>query len=108
MQSYSYSEPLKFISFKLAGLIPEDFKVEEGLSSLSLIISSDGIFTQYEFSDKLFQPPEIGTSLSRLEDKYIKPVSMGGGVGVGGNYQILKDLHARTSQRTNNTTVLTL
>lgn len=56
---YNYSEPLFDISFKLAGVVPEIWSVEEGLSSINVEMSDNGVFTSYNLSSKIVAPPSI-------------------------------------------------
>jgi hypothetical protein len=56
---YSYSQPMFDISFKLAGAAPEIWNVSQGLSSMSIEVTENGVFTSYNMSTKIIQPPSI-------------------------------------------------
>jgi hypothetical protein len=56
---YSYTNKLFDINFKLAGVVPETWTVEDGLSSLNVEVTENGVFTTYNLSTKIIQPPSI-------------------------------------------------
>jgi hypothetical protein len=55
--AYSQSQPSRKMSFKTAGLFPITYNVEQGLSSINIEVSDNGIFTTYNFEDLVVQPP---------------------------------------------------
>ena len=57
--SYEMTSPQDRYSFKMAGLFPQTYGVLEGLSSVSINITDDGVFTNYVLEDKIIQPPSI-------------------------------------------------
>lgn len=44
-------------NLKLLGVMPEQFKVEEGLSSVQITVGDNGVYTDYTFEDKVVIPP---------------------------------------------------
>lgn len=76
---YSYSEPLFDINFKLAGVIPEIWNVEQGLSNLSVDIAENGVFTTYNLSTKIIQPPS--TSYMEQNLRFNKKIAFGNKLG---------------------------
>jgi hypothetical protein len=56
---YSYSKPFYNINFKLAGTVPEIWSVQQGLSSMSVEVTENGVFTEYGLSTKIIQPPSL-------------------------------------------------
>jgi hypothetical protein len=53
----SQIKPLKKASFKLAGSYPKKYTVDEGLVSVQITIGDDGVYTSYQFEDKIIKPP---------------------------------------------------
>jgi hypothetical protein len=65
--SYTNSQPSKKMSFKTAGIFPLRYGVSQGLSSISIEVSDNGIFTSYSFEDLIIQPPS-----DEYVEQYIK------------------------------------
>jgi hypothetical protein len=63
---YSYSNPLYSIDFKLAGAIPEIWNVQQGLSSIQVEITENGVYTSYNLSTKIIQPPSLAYTEQNL------------------------------------------
>jgi hypothetical protein len=57
--SYTMNSPQDRYAFKMAGLFPVKYGVLDGLSSVSINITDDGVFTNYVLEDKIIQPPSI-------------------------------------------------
>lgn len=55
--AYTQSQASRKMSFKTAGIFPVKYSVEEGLSSVNIEVSDNGIFTSYNFEDSIVQPP---------------------------------------------------
>lgn len=51
------SDPFKKVSFKLAGVFPKKYQVEDGLVSIQISIGDDGVYTTYAFEDQIIKPP---------------------------------------------------
>jgi hypothetical protein len=54
---YSSPEPQKTMSFKTAGIFPLKYNCSQGLSSLQISITDDGVYTNYSFEDLIIEPP---------------------------------------------------
>jgi len=76
---YSYSKPLFDINFKLAGVIPEIWSVDQGLSNLSVDITENGVFTTYVLSTKIIQPPS--TSYMEQNLRFNRKIAFGNKLG---------------------------
>lgn len=50
-------KPVKKASFKLAGSYPKDYGVDKGLVSVQITIGDDGVYTSYQFEDRIIKPP---------------------------------------------------
>lgn len=55
--AYTQSQPSRKMSFKTAGIFPVRYGVDQGLSSVNIEVSDNGIFTSYSFEDSIVQPP---------------------------------------------------
>lgn len=55
--AYTNSQPSKQMSFKMAGIFPVFYSVSQGLSSINIEVSDNGVFTSYNFEDLIIQPP---------------------------------------------------
>jgi len=68
--AYTQSQPSKKMSFKTAGLFPLQYSVNQGLSSISIEVSDDGVFTTYNFEDLIVKPPS-----DSYIDQYLKDIA---------------------------------
>jgi len=66
--AYTNSQPSKKMSFKMAGLFPIRYVVSQGLSSVSMEVSDNGVFTSYSFDDLIIQPPSDEYTEQYLRD----------------------------------------
>jgi hypothetical protein len=89
--SYEMTEVQKTASFKVAGLMPVQYTVSDGLSSIQITVSDNGIYTSYSFEDKVVQPPSEDYIMQNLIDK-IRPVgSLNGNMPTTNEINFLKD-----------------
>lgn len=64
---YSQSEPTRRASFKMAGIFPEQYGINQGLSNVSINITDNGVFTNYVLEDKIISPPSAEVLSQRLK-----------------------------------------
>lgn len=55
--AYTMADVRHKASFKVPGVVPLSYKVSDGLSSLQLTVTDNGVYTDYSFEDKIIQPP---------------------------------------------------
>lgn len=72
---YFYNKPLYSIDFKLAGVVPQIWSVQQGLSSINIEITENGVFTSYNLSTKIIEPPSISYTEQNL--RFIKKPAFG-------------------------------
>jgi hypothetical protein len=77
--SYSMTSPQSKYSFKMAGLFPVVYGVRDGLSSVSINITDDGVFTNYVLEDKIIQPPSINVIEQFLKNNAVPQRTIGDG-----------------------------
>jgi hypothetical protein len=70
---YSYSDPLFDVSFKLAGVVPEVWDVNQGLSSMTVEVTENGTFTTYGFGTKIIQAPGVSYMEQNLRSQKRSP-----------------------------------
>ena len=75
--SYTNSQPSRSMSFKMAGLFPVIYNVSQGLSSINIEVSDNGIFTSYSFEDLIIQPPSDEYVEQYLRDSLLSKKSVG-------------------------------
>jgi hypothetical protein len=81
--AYTNDQPSKKMSFKMAGIFPVSYSVSQGLNSVNIEVSDNGIFTSYSFEDLIIQPPSDDYVEQYLKDSlqpkqnigYLKPYS---------------------------------
>jgi len=61
------SYPSEDIQFKLAGIYPEHYSIEDGLDSFSISVDENGFFTNYNLSSKYAQP--ISQEMLKLKNR---------------------------------------
>ena len=67
--AYSQVTPQKTVSFKLPGICPQIWGVDQGLNSMQITISEGGAYTSYSFEDKVIMPPSDDYLQQYLIDK---------------------------------------
>jgi hypothetical protein len=75
--SYTNSQPSRSMSFKMAGLFPVIYNVSQGLSSINIEVSDNGVFTSYSFEDLIIQPPSDEYVEQYLRDSLLSKKSVG-------------------------------
>ena len=75
--SYTNSQPSKKMSFKTAGIFPLVYNVSQGLSSMNIEVSDNGVFTSYGFEDLIVQPPSDSYAEQYIRDSLRPPRSVG-------------------------------
>jgi len=90
--NYEMTEVQKTASFKVAGLMPvQNYGVSDGLSSVQITVSDNGIYTSYSFEDKVVQPPSEDYIMQNLIDK-TKPIgSLDGNMPTTNHINFLRD-----------------
>lgn len=90
--NYEMAEPQKTASFKVAGLMPvTNYGVVDGLSSIQITVSDNGIYTSYSFEDKVVQPPSEEYILQNLIDKTKAVGGLNGNMLTTSQVALLKD-----------------
>lgn len=56
---YNMSEVQTRASFRLAGIFPSSYGILQGLSSVSIVVTDNGVFTDYVLEDKVISPPSL-------------------------------------------------
>jgi hypothetical protein len=56
---YNMTEVQNRASFRIAGAFPVNYGVKDGLTNMSIIVTDNGIFTDYVLEDKIIEPPTI-------------------------------------------------
>lgn len=77
--SYTMNSPQDRYAFKMAGLFPQKYGVLDGLSSVSINITDDGVFTNYVLEDKIIQPPSINVIEQFLRNNAVPQRTIGDG-----------------------------
>ena len=75
--SYTNSQPSKKMSFKMAGVFPVTYNVSQGLNSINIEVSDNGVFTSYSFEDLIVQPPSDSYTEQYLKDSLLSKKSVG-------------------------------
>lgn len=76
--TYSQMEEQNKMGFKIAGVAPILYSTSQGLNSLQITISDEGVYTTYSLEDKIVQPPS-----ESYVDQYLKD-SLGPKKSIGG------------------------
>lgn len=64
---YAQDQPTKRVSFRMAGAFPAQYGVYQGLSSVSIVVDDNGVFTNYVLEDKIIEPPSTEVLNQRLK-----------------------------------------
>ena len=75
--AYTNSEASKKMSFKMAGIFPIIYTVSQGLSSMNIEVSDNGVFTSYSFEDLIVQAPSDSYAEQYLRDSLTPKKSIG-------------------------------
>jgi hypothetical protein len=67
---YEVTEPQRKINFRIAGAFPLTYNASQGLSSVSISIDDNGVYTSYAFEDKIINAPSDDYIESYLRDLY--------------------------------------
>jgi hypothetical protein len=65
------------MSFKMAGIFPVTYNVSQGLNSINIEVSDNGVFTSYSFEDLIVQPPSDSYMEQYLKDSLLSKKSVG-------------------------------
>jgi hypothetical protein len=65
---YKMTDAQNRASFRIAGAFSEKFDVLQGLSNVSIIVTDNGIYTDYVLEDKIIQPPTINILDQKLRN----------------------------------------
>jgi hypothetical protein len=86
------TEVQRTASFKVAGLMPiTQYGVADGLSSVQITVSDNGVYTSYTFEDKVVQPPSEGYFMQNLIDKTKAIGSLNGNMPTTNEINFLKE-----------------
>jgi len=66
--NYEVTEPQRTMSFKAAGVVPLLYDISQGLTSLNISISDNGVHTSYNFADQVIKPPSSESINTYLRD----------------------------------------
>jgi hypothetical protein len=97
LSKYSVTDEKDIINFRMAGVFPEEYHIENGLSSASVEISDKGSYTSYEFTDMYLEPPSQTALDQSFRNKrldmrlsYLNNLISAGGIAEGSNYKSLQ------------------
>ena len=90
--AYEMTEVQRTASFKVAGLMPiTQYSVADGLSSVQITVSDNGVYTSYTFEDKVVQPPSEDYFMQNLIDKTKAIGSLNGNMPTTNEINFLKE-----------------
>jgi hypothetical protein len=90
--AYEMAEVQRTASFKVAGLMPiTQYGVADGLSSVQITVSDNGVYTSYTFEDKVVQPPSEDYFMQNLIDKTRAIGGLNGNMPTTNEINFLKD-----------------
>lgn len=65
---YKMVTPQKRASFRVAGVFPLKYGLDQGLTNVSIIVNDAGVFTDYVLEDKIISPPSINVLEQNLRN----------------------------------------
>jgi hypothetical protein len=67
---YERKDAQNNIKFKMAGVFPDEYSIDQGLTSVNITIDDNGAYTNYSFEDKIIEPPSDEYIEAYLRDLY--------------------------------------
>jgi hypothetical protein len=79
---YKMTDTQNRASMRFAGAFPENYGILDGLSSVSISVDDNGVYTDYVLEDKIIKPPSLSVlqQFLRKTSKPIKPQKSGGSI----------------------------
>ena len=65
---YNMVTPQKRASFRVAGVFPITYNLDQGLTNVSIIVNDAGVFTDYVLEDKIISPPSLNVLEQNLRN----------------------------------------
>lgn len=69
--NFRMDQPQKTLVYKIAGVFPEIYNAAQGLSSVQINVTDDGVYTTYSFEDLINKPPS-----DSYIDQYLKDIML--------------------------------